>query len=107
MPVWVSLMTVAWDVCHLDAVGIQAIIVDEAFSHDQSLRWTAGFDVYLALEALETMAIRIQQVLIEGDAVGVHCGTRFWHPIALGDELRVNSAYASMSARRWRLRSTI
>ena len=64
---------------HLDAVGVQALVVDQPFRQHQRLGWAVRLDVNLALEALETMAVRIQEILVEGDAVTVHLALR--HPV--------------------------
>jgi hypothetical protein len=87
---------------HLDAVGIHPLIVNQTFRKYQCLRRSLRLDVDLALEALETMAIGIQEILVEGNAIRVHLALpSFRHAVA--------PAYsqASISASRWRLRSTI
>ena len=84
---------------HLDAIGVQALVVDQPFRQHQRLGRAVRLDVDLALEALETMAVRIQEILVEGDAVIVH--------LALRSLLSPFATQASMSASRWRLRSTI
>ena len=46
---------------HFDVVGIEAVIVDQLFSQYQRLRRANRQDVDLALQALEAVAIRIEQ----------------------------------------------
>ena len=63
---WVfEVMIVARQVRHLDAISIQAVVVDQPFSQDQRLGWAVRFDIYLPLKAFEIMSIRIQQVLVD------------------------------------------
>src|SRR3979411_280820 len=57
---------------HLNAIGVEAFIVDKPFSQHQRLRRPVRLDIDLALQALEVMAVRIQQILVEGDAIVVH-----------------------------------
>jgi hypothetical protein len=62
----------------LDTVGIQTLVVDQPFRQDERLRRTARLYLDLALEALETMTVGIQEVLVEGDTIGVHVAL---HPL--------------------------
>ena len=95
-------LVMAAQVHHLDAVGIQALVVDQPFGKHQRLRWTGRLDVNLALQAFEAMAIGVAQILVEGDALIVQLALRSfrWSCGAV-------YAQASMSARCLRLRSTI
>ncbi|MCK1640414.1 hypothetical protein IVA95_23180 [Bradyrhizobium sp. 157] len=57
---------------HLDAVGVEAFIVNQPFSQHHRLRRTIRLDINLALQALEAVAVRIQDILIKRDAIVVH-----------------------------------
>ena len=48
---------------HLDAIGVQAFVVDQPFRQHQRLGRAVRLDVDLALQALEAMAVRIQRSL--------------------------------------------
>lgn len=66
----------AVEVHHLDAIGVEPFIVDQPFRLDQRLGLAVRPDVDLALETFETMAVRVQQVLVEGDAIMIHLALR-------------------------------
>jgi hypothetical protein len=57
---------------HLDTVSAEALVVDQPFGQRYRLRRTFRFNVDLALEALEAMAVRTQEVLVEGDTIACH-----------------------------------
>jgi hypothetical protein len=57
---------------YFDAVGIEAIIVDQPFGEHHRLRRAVRLDIDLALKALKAVAVRIQEILIEGDTIVVH-----------------------------------
>jgi hypothetical protein len=65
-------MMVVWQVRHLDAIGVEAIGVDQPLGQHQRLGRAVRSDVNLALETLETMPVGIQEILVEGDAITVH-----------------------------------
>src|SRR3954452_6328907 len=85
----------------LDAVGVQAFVIDQALRLHQRLRQPGRLDVDLTLQAFEAVAVGVAEVLVEGDAVVVH--------LVLPSIFYLCPVYAqaSMSASRWRLRSTI
>lgn len=60
---------------HLDAVNVQAFVVDQPLGHNKRSRRVIRLNVDLSLKALETMAVGIQQVLIERYTIGVHFRT--------------------------------
>jgi hypothetical protein len=60
---------------HLDTVGVEPLIVDQSFGQHQRLLRTVRLDIDLALQALEAVAVRIQEILVEGDAIAGHFGT--------------------------------
>ncbi len=57
---------------HLDAVGVQALVVDQPSRKHPRLRRVVRLDVDPTLEALEAMAVGIAEILVEGDAISVH-----------------------------------
>jgi hypothetical protein len=57
---------------HLDTVGVEALVVDQPSRKHLRLRWIVRLDVDQALKALEAMAVGIAEILVEGDAIGVH-----------------------------------
>src|SRR4051794_5976852 len=95
-------LVMAGQVCHLDAIGVQAFVVDQPLRQCQRLGMAARLDLDLALQAFEAVAVGVAEILVEGDAIVVHLSLpSFRHPC------RAAYSQASMSASRWRLRSTI
>ena len=95
-------LVMAAQVHDLDAIGVQAFVIDQPLRQHQRLGWSDRLDVDLALQAFEAVAVGIAEILVEGDAIIVHLAT----PVLPASCLPAYSQ-ASMSASRWRLRNTI
>src|SRR4051794_11190886 len=95
-------LVMAGQVCHLDAIGVQALVVDQPLRQCERLGWADRLDLDLALQALEAMAVGVAEILVEGDAIIIHL-------VLQSFRYSCRSAYsqASMSASRCRVRSTI
>lgn len=57
---------------HLDTIDVHGRSLDQLFRHDQRLRRIFRLNVDLMLKAFEVMAVGVQQILAEGNTVGVH-----------------------------------
>ena len=69
---WIFEFMMAGQMHHLDAVGIEAFIVDQSFGQRHRLRRAVRLDIDLTLQTLEAMSVRIQKILVEGDAIAIH-----------------------------------
>lgn len=56
----------------LDAVNVQSFIINQSLSQDECPRRAVGLNVDLTLKTLETMAGRVQYILVERHSVIVH-----------------------------------
>ena len=63
---------VARQVRHLDTIDVHRRSTDQLFRHDQRFRRIVRLNVDLMLKAFEVMAVGVQQILVEGNTVGVH-----------------------------------
>ena len=68
------------EVQHLDPVRVQALVVDQSFREFQRSRRAVRLDVDLTLEAPETMAVRIQEILVEGEILSYKGSLEFGRP---------------------------
>ena len=50
---------------YLDAVGVETVIVDQALGQHHRLRRAVRYDVDLPLQALEAMAVGVQEILVK------------------------------------------
>ena len=83
----------------LDAISIQAFIVDQPLRQHQRLRGAGRLHFDLPLQALEAVAGGVTEVLVEGDAIIVH--------LALPSIRRLAYSHAAVSSSRWRERNII
>src|SRR4030095_7900949 len=95
-------LVMAGQVRHLDAIGVQTLVVDQPLRQPQPLGWADRLHLDLPLQAFEAVAVGIAEVLVEGDAIIVHLALPSFRY-----SCRLAYSQASMSARRWRLRKTI
>jgi hypothetical protein len=50
-------LVMAGQVRHLDAIGVQAFVIDQPLRQHQRLGWSVRLDFDLALQALEAVAV--------------------------------------------------
>ena len=60
------------EVHDLDAVGVEAVVVDQPLCQRQRLRRPVGLDVDLTLQTFEAVAVGIAEILVEGDTIRAH-----------------------------------
>ena len=75
-------LVMARQVRNLDAVGIEAFVIDQPFGQYQRLGRSVRLDVDLALQAFEAVTVGIAEILVEGDAIAIHLALPlFRHPV--------------------------
>src|SRR6187399_1531535 len=69
---WMFELVMAVQVHDLDAIGVEAFVVDQSLRQHQRLGRPDRLHIDLALQALEAVAVGVAEILVKGDAIIVH-----------------------------------